>query len=206
MRNPARSNSLRRRSTRLQHYDYRQPGAYFFTVCTLGRQCWLGEIKKDEFVPSTSGEIVLSTWDSLSERYPAVSADAFVVMPNHIHGVIIISTPDDTNVGVQFIAPDPKNQGVINHAPTLGECVRVFKAVSTRFIHQAGLNAFGWQRNYYEHIVRDDAELGRIRKYILENPFRWALDEENPAIQKSSGLLASTLPNSFARDLNNSAE
>lgn len=69
----------------------------------------------------------------------------------------------------------------MNHAPTLGECVRTFKAISTRLIHQAGLKQFGWQRNYYEHIVRNDAELGRIRQYILDNPLHWALDEQNPA-------------------------
>ena len=192
MPDSARFNSLRRRSIRLEHYDYRQPGAYFVTVCTLGRQCWLGEIKEDELTPSIAGEIVRTAWNSLPERYPSISTDAFVVMPNHIHGVIIISSPDDMNVGAQFIASDSKNEGVTNHAPTLGERVRAFKAVSTRLIHQAGLDAFGWQRNYYEHIVREDAELGRIRKYILENPLRWALDEDNPAVRKSRSLLAPT--------------
>ncbi|MCZ7627518.1 MAG: transposase [Candidatus Methylomirabilis sp.] len=115
--------------------------------------------------------------------------DEFIVMPNHIHGIIIV-------VGAQFIAPsqciapDPTpdhahaasaiNQGAMNRAPTLGHVVRAYKATSTRFIRAAVDPGFGWQRNYYEHIIRDETSLNRIREYIQNNPARWAEDPENP--------------------------
>jgi len=102
------------------------------------------------------------------------SLDAFVVMPNHIHGII--------QATAQSIAPSEaqdKNQGAINRAPTLGEIVRAYKASSTRLIRSTANANFAWQRNYYEHVIRDEDSLNRIRRYILENPERWAIDREN---------------------------
>ena len=109
--------------------------------------------------------------------------DEFVIMPNHIHGILQI-----TPVGAQFIAPKNLgatnngviNKGAINRAPTLGEIVRTFKAASTRRIRRMGQDGFAWQRNYYEHIIRDEYSLIRIREYIVNNPAQWALDCENP--------------------------
>ena len=94
-------------------------------------------------------------------------------MPNHIHGIIAI-------VGVQFIAPELK--GVINHAPTIGKIVRVFKAISAYEIHKNEILEFGWQRNYYERIIRNENELNQIRQYILDNPAEWDEDPENVLI------------------------
>ena len=109
-----------------------------------------------------------------------MSLDSFVIMPNHIHGIII--------VGAQFIAPasvphnhaDTADEGAMNRAPTLGEIVRSYKAVSTRLIRQTANADFAWQRNYYEHVVRSDESLNRIRQHILDNPLRWEIDRENP--------------------------
>jgi REP element-mobilizing transposase RayT len=117
-----------------------------------------------------------------------VSLDSFVVMPNHIHGIIIVGAQFIAPDSVQFIAPSsvPHNQvdtvqeGVMNRAPTLGEIVRAFKAASTRTIRQAANPEFAWQRNYYEHIIRSEESLNRIRQYVLDNPLRWAIDRENP--------------------------
>ena len=99
-------------------------------------------------------------------------------MPNHVHGIIM--------VGAQFIAPqvilsNRFGKGAINRAPTLGEIVRTYKAVSTQLIRRAASSDFAWQRNYYEHVVRSETSLNRIRQYILDNPARWAFDRENPA-------------------------
>jgi hypothetical protein len=102
-------------------------------------------------------------------------------MPNHLHGIIII-------VGAQFIASDNENQvvdpqptkeGAINRAPTLGEIIRTFKARASRRIRLSGSSEFGWQRNYYEHVIRDEDSLNKIREYILINPRRWEFDREN---------------------------
>lgn len=163
-----------RRSVRLRGYDYSQTGAYFVTICTKDRACWLGEISEGFMHLNGAGHIVEAAYQGLSGRFPGVTIDECVAMPNHIHGIIM--------VGAQFIAPvfSDADQGAINRAPTLGDVVRAFKAVSTRQIRMHANPRFAWQRNYYEHVIRDDISLNRIRQYIEENPLQWALDRENP--------------------------
>ena len=171
-----------RRSIRLKGYDYRQAGAYFVTICTKNRACWFGAVADGEMQLNDAGRAAQASWDELPIRFPNLRLDVFVVMPNHIHGIII--------VGAQFIAPgnsspsrsDGARQGAMNRAPTLGEIVRTFKAVSTRVIRQTIIPDFAWQRNYYEHVIRDEDSLNRIRQYILDNAGRWAFDRENPVV------------------------
>jgi REP element-mobilizing transposase RayT len=195
-----------RRSIHLQGYDYAQAGAYFFTICTQNRECLFGEVADGETILNEAGRMVEAMWDGLPGRFPTVELDQFVVMPNHIHGILVL-------VGAQFIVPPtpphqgaidraptigrqttkdainhtpttrPQNQDVINHAPTLGEIIRAFKAVTTRQIRLVGRQEFRWQRNYYEHVIRDEDSLNRIREYIATNPLRWELDRENPRHQ-----------------------
>jgi REP element-mobilizing transposase RayT len=170
-------NVHRRRSVRLKDFDYAAAGAYFVTICTHDRLCTLGEIEDGAVQPSHAGEIVERTWLALAERFANVELDAFVVMPNHVHGVLHL-------VGAQFIAPNPP-ANVPRTAP-LGEIVRSFKAASTRLIRTSGDEDFAWQRGYYEHVVRNDADLRRIREYIEANPMRWDDDPENPAVVAGS--------------------
>lgn len=170
-----------RRSIRLKGYDYEQAGAYFVTICTPMRACFFGDVVDGEVRLSDAGRVAQASWNELPARYPDISLDVFVVMPNHVHGIVI--------VGAQFIAPmnssQPPNastdQGAINRAPTLGRIVRTYKAVTTRLIRQPANTTFAWQHNYYEHIIRNDGSLNRIRQYILHTPARWAIDRENPA-------------------------
>ena len=186
-----------RRSIRLKEYDYSQSGAYFVTVCVWQRESLFGEIKNGETLLNEFGKIVIKCWDDLPNYYPNAQLDEFVVMPNHVHGIVSLS-----NVGAQFIALFRKTtlekQGVINVAPTenngskqgamnlgpttVGEIVRGFKARCTHAINKIrktpGVPV--WQRNYYEHIIRDDRELDTIRQYIGYNPLNWDEDEENP--------------------------
>ena len=150
------------------------------TICTRNRECLFGALTDDEVGLNDSGRLASVAWEELPSRFPTVSLDSFVVMPNHIHGII--------TVGAQFIAPAsaPYNhvgiarEGAMNRAPTLGEIVRTYKAASTRMIRQTANLEFAWQRNYYEHVVRNEESLNRIRQYIMENPARWAIDRENP--------------------------
>lgn len=163
-----------RRSIRLKEFDYKQSGAYFVTICTQNRKCLFGKAADGGIQLSDSGRTVQRTWQELPSRFSNISLDAFVVMPNHIHGII--------QATAQSIAPSEaqdKNQGAINRAPTLGEIVRAYKASSTRLIRSTANANFAWQRNYYEHVIRDEDSLNRIRRYILENPERWAIDREN---------------------------
>jgi putative transposase len=179
-----------RRSIRLKGYDYSQSGAYFVTVCARDKEYLFGEIKEGKMLLNKYGEIVMECWNTIQNHFVNVACDEFVVMPNHIHGIIKIP-----NVGAQFIAPIgktmSKNQGVINHAPTVGEIVRSFKARCTYMINQVG-NTTGmtiWQKNYYEHIIRYEKELHQIREYIVNNPMQWELDTENLQNMKESKCL-----------------
>lgn len=162
-----------RRSIRLKGYDYSLAGAYFITLCMLQRQCLLGEVMRGEMVLNASGFVVQGCWLWLAERYPHVDLDGFVVMPNHLHGIIVIS---DINQGESRLAPTAAKR------KPLGQLVGAFKTVSARFINTLHSIESGsvWQRNYYEHIIRNEADLTRIREYILNNPGKWAEDEDNP--------------------------
>lgn len=169
-----------RRSIRLRGHDYAKVGAYFVTICTQGRSCPLGRIVDGALVLNEPGRLVQTLWEALPTYHPTVETDTFVVMPNHVHGIVWLE-PDRTEadrVGARFIAP-----------PSLGGIVRAFKARCARAIGRAwGRTRLAiWQRNYHERIVRDEAELDRIRRYIVENPFNWGTDPENPDLGAGAG-------------------
>jgi putative transposase len=166
----------RRRSIRLKYYDYSQSGAYFVTIVTKSRSCLLGDIVDEEMRLNNSGHAVQEIWENLVEHYARIELDAFVVMPNHIHGIIVITV----GAGLRP-APTP--------APTrrqygLPEIVRAFKSFSARRINEIRQSPGVpiWQRNYFEHVIRNEESLNHIRQYILDNPARWAFDRENPTV------------------------
>ena len=167
-----------RRSIRLKGYDYSQPGYYFVTICTRDGECVLGDVVDGKMKLSRIGQLVQITWNCLLKRFHNLELGEFTVMPNHIHGIIII-------VGAGLALP---NQGAASSAPTkdisirLGDVVRAFKSISAinvnRFLTRSGVPL--WQRNYYEHIIRNEESLNYVREYIETNPLRWELDGENP--------------------------
>jgi len=160
-----------RRSIRLQGFDYSQPGAYFVTVCTRERACLFGDVVDGEMRLNEAGRIVEQCWSAISIHFPNVVLDAFVVMPNHVHGIVLIA---GETVGAKNVSPLPGT------SKTIGSIVRGFKIGVTKwFRDNCGIGEV-WQRNYYEHIIRDDGSLNRIREYIRNNPMRWAFDRENP--------------------------
>jgi len=184
-----------RRSIRLDGYDYAESGAYFVTICTQDHLCLFGEIIDGDMRMTNPGDMVQAVWDELPSHYPGVSTDAFVVMPNHIHGIIMLAS---VGAGPRACPGSARSkegqpQGV---APTrggapamsLGDVVARFKTLTTRRytegVRQSGWWPFPgrlWQRNYYEHIIRNEQALNHIRRYIVGNPQRWAQDRENPA-------------------------
>ena len=159
-----------RRSIRLNGYDYSRPGAYFVTICTRNRMCVFGNVVGGRMVLNDCGRVVETVWEALPEHYPHIELDVFVLMPNHVHGVIWM-------VGAGFKPAPTSGKG---HG--LPEIVRGFKTFSSRRINDIrrtpGVPV--WQRNYFERIVRNDNELNRIREYIAANPTQWAFDRENP--------------------------
>lgn len=163
-----------RRSIRLRGFDYALDGAYFVTVCVAGRKRILGRIRNGTAILSEAGHLVVTAWERLPLHYPHVRLDAFVVMPNHVHGIVVLDgvvgtgrAPIPTSGGV----PDPRR-----HA--LPEIVRAFKAFSARAINlrRGTPGTPVWQRNYYERILRDERALAAVQRYIRENPAKWGDD------------------------------
>ena len=159
----------RRRSIRLPEYDYSQPGAYFVTICAHDREMSLQAEQVQD--------AVRSAWSGLPNRFPNVTLDEFVVMPNHVHGIIILEG-DASSDGAASGA-----EGAASSAPTLGAIVRAFKSVSAMEANKALVRSGRpfWQRNYYEHVIRDDDELNAIRQYVRDNPANWDGDPDNPS-------------------------
>jgi REP element-mobilizing transposase RayT len=191
-----------RRSIRLKNYDYSQPGAYFVTVVAQDRQLLFGEVDATALRLNAAGQMVERWWAKITQKYPTLASDEFVVMPNHFHGIVVISggpvvapvdigqphgaapTIDDDDGPPRGVAPTVNGE---SRGPTLGDVMDWLKTMTTNAYIQ-GVERMGWQRfrgrlwqrNYYEHVVRDEEELNRIRQYIACNPLQWAFDPENP--------------------------
>lgn len=193
-----------RRSIRIKNYDYASEGAYYVTIVTQGRECLFGEIINKEIFLSIYGKIVQKWWEDIPNHFPKVETSAFIVMPNHIHGIIFITkdrrgevlsprnNPNQDNLEnihlgeISLETEESSNQGGETpplHRRTLGQIVAYFKYQSTKEMNSVDdvktITRF-WQRNYYEHIIRNERELKQKTDYILDNPSRWDEDVENP--------------------------
>ncbi len=188
-----------RQSIRLHGYNYATSGAYSVTVVTQGRECAFGDVVDGVMTENTVGRMVRQAWFALPDRFPRMSLDAFVVMPNHIHGIIWI---EPHGVGAPLAGAQAGETGVLAGAgatanagapastwvgarptPTLGDAIGAFKSITTvSNIRTSDMFRSGklWQRNYWERVIRDDGELNRIRRYIMDNPANWETDEERP--------------------------
>ena len=169
-----------RRSLRLPRFDYTRQGAYFVTVCARNRACLFGEIVDGEMRLNDIGRVAHRIWEEIPIHFPQVEIDAWVVMPNHIHGVLVIVGP---TVGATHASPLQRPAGPSKRS--IGAIVGSYKsAVSKRINAMRGTPGVSvWQRNFYEHVIRNESTLNRIRQYIADNPARWAEDPENPARQ-----------------------
>jgi len=165
----------KRRSIRLRGYDYGQPGPYFVTICTRKRECTLGTIRDGEIALSMAGKVVAACWRAIPDHFHHVCLDEFVVMPNHVHGILQVGRR-----GTPWRAPtEAFGRPVRGSLPTV---IRAFKASATKILIRAKhRKEFLWQRGYYEHVVRDEEELARVREYIADNPMKWDEDVDNPA-------------------------
>jgi REP element-mobilizing transposase RayT len=212
-----------RRSIRLQGYDYSQNGAYFITLCTHNRECLFGQIQNGQMILNEYGKMVEQCWNNLSNHYDNIELDAYVIMPNHFHGIILITDNVDNVDNVRAIRELPIHELPIHELPIhelpihelpihelprqrkhelpihelprqqqkqrqqqrrkmlLPKIVGRFKTNSAKQINQMrntpGISV--WQRNYYEHIIRDEKSLENIRNYIINNPAKWQDDDYN---------------------------
>jgi REP element-mobilizing transposase RayT len=166
-----------RRSIRLKGYDYSRAGAYFITICTHGRECLLGDVVDGEMRSNEYGDIVCDEWLKLPKRYPDIKLDAFGVMPNHTHAIITIHAV----VGAIHELP-LRNDTKHRRTMLIPKIVGYVKTNTAKRINLSR-NTHGtrvWQRNYHEHVIRDETDLSRIREYIVNNPRKWDMDSENP--------------------------
>ncbi len=189
-------NYFHRQSLRLRGYDYSQPGKYFVTIVTKDRECLFGNVINDNMVLNDAGKSVKGFWLSIPEHYPKVVLDAYIIMPNHVHGIIVIKDKKFNNtvpvipvgvpvipVGVQNLEPlrddiiIPKINQYQKIIPrSLGSIIRGFKIGVTKWFREYTEIHDVWQRNFYDHIVQTEKELWRIRAYIKNNPVHWDND------------------------------
>ncbi|TRO79784.1 transposase [Trichloromonas acetexigens] len=183
-----------RQSVRLRDFDYARGGGYFVTLCAWQRECLFGDVHDVGMRLNDFGMVVGECWAAIPEHFPHVQLDAFVVMPNHVHGVLLFDHRHSA-VGAQHAAPlqwaahkmpEPmEKRGITpnNVIPgSLGAVVRSFKSAVTKRINTMRDNPGCpvWQRNYHEHVIRDERDLYAIRQYIADNPAKWALDDNHP--------------------------
>jgi len=177
-----------RYSIRLKNYDYTQTGGYFITICTQYRECLFGDITNGKMILNECGKIVRNEWLKTAKIRREIKLDAYVVMPDHFHGILIINNCC-TGTARRIHNGDGSTRGTARRAPTMEQfgrpvpgsiptMVRSFKSAVTKRINELR-NTPGakcWQRNYYEHIIRNENELNRIRQYIIHNPANWYND------------------------------
>jgi len=177
-----------RHSIRLKGFDYAQPGMYFVTICARNKEWLFGEIQDGKMELNEWGRIVEKCWYEIPKHFEHVSLNEFVIMPNHVHGIISIHSSRN-HVGARHAVPLPKNRKFAGAIPgSLSTIIGSFKSAATKRINESLLldHMNPWQRNFYEHIIRNMKDLNRIRTYIKENPAHWENDEEfTPATQSA---------------------
>jgi putative transposase len=180
----------KRKTIRLSGYDYSQEGCYFVTICVKDREPIFGSIINGEMHLSNPGRIVDETWHNLENHNSDIQLDEFVIMPNHVHGIIQLYEPQtDLCRGGSVTCPDSIDRAGLEPAPTeikrtsLSEIVRQFKTFSAKRINEIRGTPGNpvWQRNYYDHIIGTEKEYENTARYIYDNPMNWENDEENRA-------------------------
>jgi putative transposase len=161
-----------RRSIRLKSYDYSQAGLYFVTICTHQRLPLFGEIIKGEMILNEAGMVAEKCWLAIPEHFPQVKLDEFVIMPNHVHGIIQI------DVGAKNLSPlqTTASSRPTGTSKTIGSIVRGFKIGVTKWFRTNSTTHCVWHRNYHEHIIRDENAYLKIANYVQTNPQKWQED------------------------------
>lgn len=184
-----------RRSIRLPTWDYRRFGAYYVTLCTQEHRCLFGHITDEQMHLNETGRIVDEEWRRSTDIRTEIELDAYVIMPNHVHGIVLIIPPGEemldahdyyAPVGATGRSPLPSDESVRKPGPpprSLGAFIAGFKSAATRRINalRSTPGRPVWQRNYWERVVRNEREWDRFRRYIANNPSRWLQDKYHPS-------------------------
>lgn len=169
-----------RKQIRLRDYDYSEAGGYFITICTLNREDLFGKILNQTIQLNEFGKVAKQWWLELENRFRDITSDYHVIMPNHIHGIIMMSEGENA-AGAIHELPLPRGR-IERRRMLIPKVIGYYKMNSAKHINLLRKSTGGslWQRNYYEHIIRNDKELSRVREYIQNNPLKWDLDRDNP--------------------------
>jgi len=166
-----KSQKHNRKSIRLKEYDYSFPGWYYVTICAKNFKCWFSKVKAGVVVYNQLGKKAREFFENIPIHFKNTEVDELIVMPNHLHGIIIINDVVGTRdrVSLRRIGDIGKD--------SLSLIINQYKGSVTRFAHKNGFDDFHWQTRFYDHIIRNDNDLHRIRTYIRNNPLKWEIDE-----------------------------
>uniref|UniRef100_A0A832DK82 Transposase n=1 Tax=Ignavibacterium album TaxID=591197 RepID=A0A832DK82_9BACT len=168
-------NKYRIESTRIPGYDYSNPNWYYVTINTKNHYCYFGNILDGKMFLNDIGKLTEKFWQEIPVHFKTAEIDYYIIMPNHIHGIIIINElPPLVETGH---APSLQEQ---TKRYSLSNIIGSFKSAVSNKIHKIGYNQFQWQPRFYERIIRNEKELFRIRKYIEQNPLKWDIEKNNP--------------------------
>ena len=163
-------NNRNRKPNRLQHYDYSQAGYYLITICTQDKVNCFGEIEQARIQLNEIGQIATDCWRAIPEHFHNTALDEFVLMPNHIHGIVIIVGNADLRSPPQRCTQQHTDRSKMY----LSRIIHGFKSSVTRMVRKRwGNHSFGWQKSFYDHVIRNDEDLHRVRGYIQNNPLNW---------------------------------
>ncbi len=176
----------KRRSIRLKGYDYSQAGLYFMTICVQNKECLFGKVENDAMVLNKAGRMIAKEWLAIPNRFPTIELHDYILMPNHFHAILEII--DLTDIGNQIINTNPIQKSdqlpMPNNHKTIGDMIDAFKSITTvnyiRGVKNLNWQPFDgrlWQRNYYEHIIRNQTSYDNIADYIITNPAKWQDDQ-----------------------------
>jgi len=171
----------KRKSIRLPDYDYSRPGVYFITICTNDRTCVLGVINNGRVKLNRLGQLVDSCWNRIPEHHKNVQLDQYVIMPNHLHGILLFLDKDEGAAGCAPTTDSTMGPRVKLKPGSLSVIIRSFKSSVTKMVRETDSSWAGpfWQRSYYEHVIRNETDMKQVREYIVTNPLRWSIDREN---------------------------
>lgn len=178
---PLMSKTKSRKFNRFLHYDYSQEGYYFVTICTKNFMNYFGIIDDEEVNLNRLGVIAQKCWGEIPEHFENILLDEFVVMPNHVHGILIINSAMNNDRGIYSVGNADLRSLQDRTKMLLPKVVHGYKSSVTRLIRkQFNNHYFAWQKSYYDHVIRTERSLAKIREYIRYNTLKWHLDKYNP--------------------------
>jgi len=173
--------SVERKNPRMKQWDYSSAGLYFVTICIKNREYVFGDVIDGRMVLNDLGKLAHESWQEIPIHFPDIEIDQFVIMPNHVHGIVVIENIDDFIVGDRYICPLQQNpsqkKDIKRNVMKLPTIIGTFKAVVTREHNKKELDSFQWQRSFHDHIIRNERELRNIQNYIHFNPDNWRDDD-----------------------------